>query len=63
MPAVELSRMVVISRSNCALRRCASSCSVMSSVTTEVVVRPAASTPGSTRVSSQRTPSAGWRTA
>jgi hypothetical protein len=45
-----------------AAARCAaarSSCSVTSSVTTEVVGRPSASAPGSTRVSSQRWPSSG----
>ena len=36
MPAVVPSRMVVSSRSSCSLRRCARSCSVTSSVTTEV---------------------------
>ena len=46
--------MVVSSRSSCSLRRCARSWSVTSSVTTEVVARPPASAPGSTRVSSQR---------
>ena len=42
------------------LRCCARCCSVMSSVTTEVVRLPEASVAGSTRVSSQRAPSSGW---
>ncbi len=47
-------------RSSCSRER---SCSVTSSVTTDSVRRPLASRPGSTRVSSQRRPSSGWRTA
>ena len=46
-----------------ALRCCAWCCSVTSIVTTEVVRLPEASVAGSTRVSNQRWPSSGWRTA
>ena len=60
MPAVVLSRIVVISRSSCSLRCWLRCCSVTSSVTTDVVRLPEASVAGSTRVSSQRWPSSGW---
>jgi len=60
MPVLALSRIVLSSRSSWSLRCCASCCSVMSSVTTEVVRRPEARVAGSTRVSSQRRPSSGW---
>jgi hypothetical protein len=62
MPAVVLSRIVVISRSSCSLRRWLTCWSVMSSVTTDAVFLPEASVAGSTRVSSQRWPSSGWMT-
>jgi hypothetical protein len=55
--------MVPSSASSCSLRERESSWSVTSSVTTEVVRLPEASCPGSTRVSSQRAPSSGWRIA
>ena len=59
MPAVVLSRMVVISRSSCSLRAWLRCWSVTSSVTTEAVFLPEARVAGSTRVSSQRRPSSG----
>ena len=61
MPAVELSRMLVSSRSSSSLRARLRSCSVTSSVTAEGAPSPPGG--GSTRVSSQRTPRSGWRIA